>query len=181
MQMSIVPAIGISYSNLGSKMGFNGIGFDQPVSGRPQSPSSASFELPSTWRYGISCKFGLVKNENEFKQDIITITPSLEKEKIRSLDAYTKLGVELNLLEIIYLRTGKIELFPETSTWGISLSSMGLLKTINLISGNNDDRHNNHFLIRKLEIKYSFAENSFEDNIYPNITYHEIILNFFLL
>lgn len=179
-QWLFVPAFGISYSNLGPEMGFSGIGFDQTVNNRPFSPSSSKFELPSVWRYGISCKIGVVRDENNEKLNIITLTPSIEREDLKYSDGFSKLGLELNLINILYVRTGKINLFPDANTWGLSISSRGFFK---MFYQDIDKLENNPFaslVSKKMEIRYSYAKNSFENDYLSAITYHELILNIFL-
>ncbi|MFH2035967.1 MAG: hypothetical protein ABIJ45_06155 [Candidatus Zixiibacteriota bacterium] len=176
LSLITIPAVGFSLSNFGDSYDINNSGYEtDPEDGDLQG------DIPTTTRYGFSTEIGLQKNyDNGYKRKLLNLILSHDWEKSDALtEDARKIGWELSLGEMVSLRAGKIYYDIDTETLGFSLSTKGIFRlfksSYSVAKGNR--RSFISFMQDKLEIKYSYAKNSYEDDYYPSVKYHELIAN----
>ncbi len=150
----LLPSIGFSYSNIDSKIKLDG----------------DSYPFPKTYRTGFAVTCGVNRSASFGHWEIGTLVPAIEIEKTKGIKHISKYGVELGIVEAFYLRLGSKEVENiSVSTWGFTINSGGIFKTILALKSTDPDKLNKtiNFLANRLTFQYSMA-NYNHDSSYDN-------------
>ncbi|MFH2049385.1 MAG: hypothetical protein ABIJ12_08055 [bacterium] len=146
-----LPSLGFSYSFLG--MGVR------------------DYEVQWARRIGFAITSGIEKKNNFGYWQLISITPSIESEKLEETRSFVKYGTEIGLLDAFYFRFGKYDQDNSfvTTTWGFTLSSNGIFKLILSIKSTEPNKISKtmNFLANKLTFQYSMAHYN-HDSLYDS-------------
>ena len=157
----ITPSIGYSHSNMGPFFRTGGF-YD---------------DLNSANRYGVALTLGLDYKMNFGNWNIATATSSIEDENRQNKFDYSKIGVEIDVLEAFAIRTGKPERESDYSTWGFTVNSRGIMKSILFLTGGESSKSNFfiNFFTNKLTLKYLQSHNN---STLDGIIYRGFTVNF---
>ena len=140
----VLPSIGFSYSDIDSKIYLDDV----------------SYPYLKTFRTGFAVTLGIARLSSYGGWELVTFLPAVEVEKTENIKHITKYGIELGIVEAIYIRKGKRDKEDlSTSSWGFTLNSGGIFKLFNAISSNDSNKQSKtlDFLANRLTFQYSEA------------------------
>ncbi len=164
------PAVGFSWCNIDSRITINTI----------------EYPIDEFKRVGIGAPVGLRRFSRGLSYSPIMITPSFEIKVLNDRDDQYRYGVELELMEAVAGRLGKLESILGASeytadTWGIGLNSRGIIRFISDLAAPRPAASYGpvmKFLREDLAVRFSFARKSMPEILnyvrFGDFDYYEI-------
>ncbi len=158
---TVAPSVGLSWSNYGSNIKYDGAGFQEELGERPARVAANEYAPPKTRRIGLAVDIGYLDRPQKYRDwCLFTAKPAFEIEKpLNGGDSRYKLGLELGAAEALYVRVGAARSGDDYDqrSWGITLNSRGIARLIGRSLGR-DDAIGVSVFESRLQIEFNYAK-----------------------
>lgn len=145
--------------------------------GRVDLPAG-SYPLKDFYLFGVSLEMGLRKETPDGERTPIRLLPAYKAVYDSRTDRGRNFGLEIQTMDALGIRGGwGRDYFPDYDTWGFSLMSRGIVRTIVDLSHADSGRSAGSFigfLRDRLQVTFSFARQTAAPSPHINVDYYEI-------
>ncbi len=156
MNFEITPSLSFVKSNLGDNIGYSVLG--------------NSGQTPKTRKVGFGLDLNMLQNSKNY----LSFQFVYEKEKDLVIDkaAYVRKGLEIGLLNSVFIRSGKVEdlLYQNSdySSYGVGFSLRGFLTAISSSNNHKGTIDAMGYILKNIDVKFDWAKINEKNSLLDN-------------